>query len=420
MIHDTTEQSGRNSGPTKLLSVQQALDYIHAALQPIEGFEQRALRDALGRVLAADILSPIDVPPHANSAMDGYALRAADLPAADKAKLQVIGTAYAGHPYDGSLGAGRAIRIMTGANIPAGADTVIMQEQVERDGDLIQVNTGHRQGENVRQAGEDIATGQAVLTRGRMLTPADLGLLASLGIAEVKVTRRLRVAFFSTGDELRSLGEPLEEGCIYDSNRYTLYGMLMRLGVEIIDMGVVRDRREDVAAAFNQAAAVADVLLTSGGVSVGDADYVKETLDSLGQVNFWKIAMKPGKPLAFGRLGKTVFFGLPGNPVSSMATFYQIVQPALRQLMGQQALTPLRLHVPCVTLLKKAPGRADYQRGILEYDTSGRLVVRSTGPQGSHVLSSMSKANCFIILPAEAGNIAAGDLVEVEPFAGLI
>lgn len=420
MNHDTTPASACDTGASKLLSVQQALDYIRAALRPIEGFEQRALRDGLDRVLAADILSPIDVPPHANSAMDGYALRAADLPTNGEKPLHVIGTAYAGHPYSGQLVSGQAVRIMTGANIPAGADTVIMQEQVRREGDTIYVGSGHQAGEHVRQSGEDIATGQAVLGCGRLLTPADLGLLASLGIAEVKVMRRLRVAFFSTGDELRSLGEPLEEGCIYDSNRYTLHGMLSRLGVEIIDMGVVRDRREDVAAAFAQAAAVADVLLTSGGVSVGDADYVKETLDSLGQVNFWKIAMKPGKPLAFGMLGKTVFFGLPGNPVSSMATFYQIVQPALQQLTGQQVNPPLRLQVPCVTRLKKAPGRADYQRGVLEYDDAGRLVVRSTGAQGSHVLSSMSKANCFIILPAEAGNIEAGNLVEVEPFAGLI
>jgi molybdopterin molybdotransferase len=272
----------------------------------------------------------------------------------------------------------------------------------------------------VRLPGEDIAAGATVLARGRQLTPADLGLLASLGIAEVRVVRRLRVAFFSTGDELCSLGEIPREGQIYDSNRYTLHGMLCRLGVEIIDMGVVRDRREDIAAAFRQGAAVADVLLTSGGVSVGDADFVKETLDALGKVNFWKIAMKPGKPLAFGLLDRTAFFGLPGNPVSSMATFYQIVQPALRRLTGHQDQAPLRLRVPCASPLKKSAGRVDFQRGILEYDGAGQLSVRSTGPQGSHVLSSMSRANCFIILPAEWGNVEAGTTVEVEPFAGLI
>lgn len=410
-----------NSTPrAALLSVAQALDYIRASLKPVPGFEQRALRDGLGRVLATDISSPLDVPPHANSAMDGYALRAADLPRDGETALQLIGTALAGHPYSGHVGAGQCVRIMTGAKLPAGADTVVMQEDVRREGETIYVGSDHRQGAHVRQPGEDIATGQIVLSAGRQLTPADLGLLASLGVAEVKVMRRLRVAFFSTGDELRSLGETLEEGQIYDSNRYTLYGMLQRLGVEIIDMGVIRDRREDIAAAFRQGAAAADVLLTSGGVSVGDADYVKETLETLGKVSFWKIAMKPGKPLAFGLLGNTVFFGLPGNPVSSMATFYQIVQPALYQLMGQTAQQPLRLRVPCVTQLKKSPGRADYQRGILQYDAAGQLTVRSSGPQGSHVLSSMSRANCFIILPAESGDVETGNLVEVQPFAGLI
>ncbi len=411
----------KNSTPrTTLLSVEQALDYIRATLHPVPGFEQRALRDTLGRVLAADVCSPIDVPPDANSAMDGYALRAADLPQSGEAPLQLVGTALAGHPFSGNVGNGQCVRIMTGAKLPAGADAVVMQEDVRREGDVIYAGTGHRQGENVRWPGEDIATGQTVLAQGRQITPADLGLLASLGINEVKVMRRLRVAFFSTGDELRSLGETLEEGHIYDSNRYTLHGMLSRLGVEIIDMGVIRDRREDIAAAFRQGAAVADVLLTSGGVSVGDADYVKETLDTLGKVNFWKIAMKPGKPLAFGLLGDTVFFGLPGNPVSSMATFYQIVQPALHQLMGRQEQPSLRLHIPCVTPLKKSPGRADYQRGIMDYDANGQLTVRSTGPQGSHVLSSMSQANCFIVLPAESGNVEAGTVVEVQPFAGLI
>ncbi|WP_127477571.1 molybdopterin molybdotransferase MoeA [Sulfurivermis fontis] len=411
----------QNSTPRPaLLSVAQALEYIRAGLKPITGFEQRALRDALGRVLASDVSSPIDVPPHANSAMDGYALRAADLPPDGETALQLIGTALAGHPYSGTVASGQCVRIMTGAKLPTGADTVVMQENARREGDTVYIGNGPRQGDHVRLPGEDIANGQIVLQQGRQLTPADLGLLASLGIAEVKVARRLRVAFFSTGDELRSLGETLQEGQIYDSNRYTLYGMLSRLGVEIIDMGVVRDRREDIVTAFRQGAAVADVLITSGGVSVGDADYVKETLESLGKVNFWKIAMKPGKPLAFGLLGETAFFGLPGNPVSSMATFYQLVQPALQQLMGQTVQQPLRLRVPCMTRLKKTPGRADYQRGILEYDAAGQLTVRSTGAQGSHVLSSMSRANCFIILPAECGNVEAGTLVEVQPFAGLI
>jgi molybdopterin molybdotransferase len=309
---------------------------------------------------------------------------------------------------------------MTGAVVPAGADTVIKQESTNVRGNQVVIGAGHKRGANVRLPGEDIRRGAVVLARGRRLIPADLGLLASIGIAEVKVFRRPRVAFFSTGDELRSVGESLTEGQIYDSNRYTLYGMLMRHGVDVIDMGVIPDDREATRKAFRTAAAQADVLITSGGVSVGEADFVKETLHELGQVNFWKIAMKPGKPLAFGRLGQTLFFGLPGNPVAVMATFYQVVKPNLQRLEGETAAEKLRLRVPCADGLKKAPGRLDFQRGILSRDETGNPVVRGAGMQSSHVLSGMSRANCFIILPAEAGNIAAGTLVEVEPFAGLI
>ncbi len=402
------------------LTVERALARIGEAVEPIAGFEQLALRNALDRILAEDICSPINVPAYANSAMDGYAVRSADIPSTAQATLQIIGTALAGHPVAAGLGAGQAVRIMTGAKLPDGADTVIMQEDAIRRGDALIVGSGHRPGQHVRMPGEDMAIAQVVLSRGQRINPAELGLLASLGIAEVKVTRRLRVAFFSTGDELRSLGEPLGDGQIYDSNRYTLHGMLSRLGVEIIDMGVVPDRREALDAAFRQATAMADVLVTSGGVSVGDADYVKETLERLGQVNFWKIAMKPGKPLAFGKLGNTAFFGLPGNPVSSMTTFYQIVRPILLKLMGQTDVRPLRLTLKCVDTLKKSPGRTDYQRGVLYRDEQGGLVVRSTGPQGSHVLRSMSQANCFIILPADWGTVPTGTMVEVEPFAGLI
>jgi molybdopterin molybdotransferase len=245
-------------------------------------------------------------------------------------------------------------------------------------------------------------------------------MLASLGLAEVNVHRRVRVAFFSTGDELRSIGETLGEGQIYDSNRYTLYGMLTRLGVELLDMGVIPDRRDAIESAFKTASSLADVLITSGGVSVGEADYVKETLEKIGAVNFWKIAMKPGRPLAFGRIGDCHFFGLPGNPVSAMVTFYQFVQPALQRMMGLPAVEPLYLQLPCVSELRKAPGRVEFQRGIMESDDTGRLVVRSTGKQGSGMLSSMSKANCFIILPMDTAKVEAGSVVTVQPFAGLI
>ncbi|MEJ2435148.1 MAG: molybdopterin molybdotransferase MoeA, partial [Pseudolabrys sp.] len=402
------------------LTVEQATARIAQTIAPVGAHEAVALRAALGRVLDEQVLSPLDVPPYTNSAMDGYALRGDDLPVDGEANLQVIGTALAGQPFTGEVNAGQCVRIMTGAKMPQGADTVVMQEHVKREGDTAHIGGGHRRGQNVRAAGEDIARGKPVLTRGRRLGPADIGLLASLGIPEVQVKRRVRVAFFSTGDELRSIGEPLEEGQIYDSNRYTLHGLLSELGVEIIDMGVVRDRREDVEAAFEQAAAVADAVITSGGVSVGEADYVKETLAHLGEVNFWKLAMKPGKPLAFGRVGRAWFFGLPGNPVSVMATFYELVLPGLRRLMGQRETAPMSLTVPCADALKKRPGRVDFQRGILSRDADGQLIVRTTGDQGSHILSSMSRANCFIVLPRDWGNVEPGTPVEVQPFEGLL
>lgn len=402
------------------LPVAEALKRIDTVVRPVAGIEQLAIRAALGRVLATTITSPIDVPAHINSAMDGYAVRVADLPTTGVRSFAVIGSAFAGGPFSGTLTAGTAVRIMTGAVLPDGADCVVMQEHTERDGEHVRIGSGHSVGQNIRQAGEDLRTGAVVLATGRRLTPADIGLLASLGIAEVRVRRRLRVAFFSTGDELRSIGEPLGQGEIYDSNRYTLYGMLTRLGVDVIDMGVVRDRREDLQVAFREAAAVADAVITSGGVSVGEADFVKEILIALGEVSFWKIAMKPGRPLAFGKIDNALFFGLPGNPVSVMVTFYQFVQPALKRMLGQIDTVPVTLQAPCTSRLKKKPGRREFQRGILERQPDGRIVVHGTGDQGSGILNTMSRANCFIILPEDCGNVEPGALVEVQPFEGLI
>lgn len=415
-----TEKSCMDDYDPNSLTVEEALRRIDTAVQPVAGFEKVAIRSALGRVLVEDIRSHINVPPHANSAMDGYAVNSADFPESGTRELTVIGTAWAGQPFTGRVARGQCVRIMTGAMLPDGTDSVVIQERVERDGDVIRFGAGNKPGQNVRRPGEDLAVGQVVLEAGKKLVPADIGLLASLGVAEVKVRRRLRVAFFSTGDELRSIGEPLEAGQIYDSNRYTLYGMLTRLGVDLIDMGVVRDRREDVQQAFADAAAIADAIITSGGVSVGEADFVKETLETVGEVNFWKIAMKPGRPLAFGKVGNAMFFGLPGNPVSVMVTFYQFVQPALQRMMGQTQAAPIRFRVPCLSRLKKMPGRVEFQRGILETDAQGQMVVRSTGEQGSGILSSMSRANCFIILPMECGNVEPGTTVDVQPFEGLI
>jgi len=404
--------------PTSLLT-DEATRQIQTRIQPTHGFECVNLRSALGRALYEDIPSTRDVPGHTNSAMDGYAIRGEDIPAEGTRSFNLIGTAWAGHPFPVAVSPGQCVRIMTGAPLPAATDTVVIQEQVQIEGDKILIDSENKPGQNVRQAGEDIAKNQTVLEAGRKLVPADLGLLASLGIGEVRVFRKLRVAFFSTGDELCSIGEELGPGCVYDSNRYTLFGMLQRLGAEPIDMGVIRDRKKDTHEAFEEAAKCADVILTSGGVSVGEADYVKECLDELGQITFWKVAMKPGRPLAFGRINDAWFFGLPGNPVSVMVTFYIFVQPALRKLMGETNTTPLQMQVRCESRLKKKAGRTEFQRGILRRDDANGFTVTGTGAQGSGILTSMSQANCFIILPLEAEAVEPGSMVEVLPFASI-
>ncbi|HUL40931.1 MAG TPA: gephyrin-like molybdotransferase Glp [Burkholderiales bacterium] len=403
------------------MPVAKAREFIQAYLTPISGIEKVNIRAALGRVLAEDISSRINVPAHVNSAMDGYAVRFKDLHTQGDTTLRLVGTALAGKPFVGQVSDKQCVRIMTGAVLPNGTDTVIMQEQTNPDGQNICVYGAHKQGQNVRQAGEDLAIGQVVLKSGKRVRPAELGLIASLGIAEVEVRRRLRVAFFSTGDELRSIGSPLEEGQIYDSNRYTLYGMLVSLGAEVLDMGVVKDDPASLEQALMEAATTADVVITSGGVSVGEADYIKELLSRLGEVVFWKIAMKPGRPLAYGKMGKSHFFGLPGNPVSVMVTFYQFVRDALWVLMGrnENIAVPV-LKAPCLSALKKAPGRTEFQRGILSKDANGNWSVRVTGAQGSGILRSMSEANCFIILQDSQGNVAPGSVVDVQVLEGLV
>ena len=397
-----------------------ALARILDTIVAITDKETLAIRECLGRVLAEDIISPINVPSGTNSAMDGYAIRSEDIPASETSVLQVMGTAFAGNPWQGEISRGQCLRIMTGAVMPAGADTVVMQEHVESTDKGILIDTDIKPGANVRQAGEDISAGDTILTTGTYITPADIGLIASLGLAEIPVFRRLKVAFFSTGDELRSIGEALVEGQIYDSNRYTLYGMLQRLGVEILDMGVICDEPEALREGFEKASAQADVLITSGGVSVGEADYVKEILEQVGSVNFWKVAMKPGRPLAFGNINQTWFFGLPGNPVSVMVTFYQFVQPALYHLMGCKQDVSATFRVTCTSRLRKKPGRVEYQRGILQRNETGELTVTKTGMQGSGILRSMTQANCFIILPMDSGNIEPGMQVDVQPFFGIV
>jgi molybdopterin molybdotransferase len=406
---------------TESLSVEEARRRILAEIKPVIGTEKLSLRTALGRILAENVISPLDVPGHSNSAMDGYALKGSDLAMDAPRDFAVIGCAYAGGPFSGECHAGQCVRIMTGAPIPTGTDTVIMQEHVQSlNDDKVRIGNAHQIGQNVRLAGEDIAKGRVVLEAGRYLVPADLGVLASLGIGEVQVRRRPRVAFFSTGDELRSIGEVLGEGDIYDSNRYSLYGMLTRLGVDLFDLGVIRDEPDAIREAFQVAAKMADVVITSGGVSVGDADYIKPVLRELGEIEFWKIAMKPGRPLTFGSLGDAFFFGLPGNPVAVMVTFYQFVQPALRYLLGGEIHLPLTVQATSATKIHKRRGRFEFLRGIMSQSEPGQFEVSIAGRQGSGILTSMSRANCFILLAEERGDIEEGDSVLIQPFAAFV
>ena len=405
------------------MPVDRARTLIRQFLTPVTATERMHVRAALDRVLAEDVVSPVAVPGHDNSAMDGWAVRFADLAADGETTLPRIGESFAGKPFAGTFAPGTAVRIFTGGVMPPGADTVVMQERAtEIDGGVrIAAGAVTRAGQNRRFAGEDVKQGQVVFRRGQPVRPAELGMIASLGVNEVTVYRRLRVAFFSTGDELKSIGTPLAAGEIYDSNRYTLYGMLVRLNCEIVDMGVVPDVPEALENAFATAAANADVVITSGGVSVGEADFVKQLLDKLGEVLFWKIAMKPGRPLAYGRIGGAHFFGLPGNPVSVMVTFYQFVRDALLVLQGRTDVTPVpTFRATLAAPIRKAPGRTEFQRGILTPAPGGGYEVRTTGDQGSGILSSMSQANCFIVLGTDTGNVAAGEWVDVQLLEGLL
>jgi molybdopterin molybdotransferase len=392
------------------LPVDKARAALLACIAPLSQTESLPIRAALGRVLAEEIVPTINVPSNDNSAMDGYAVRFADL---DK-PLKEVGTALAGKPFGGKVGAGECVRIMTGAVMPEGSDTVVIQEIVKKEGGRIVVPTGQKKAQNVRYAGEDLKVGVAVLEPGKLLRPAELGLIASLGIGEVKVKRKLRVALFATGDELASIGTPLKEGEVYDSNRYTLHGMLSRLGVEIIDMGVVRDDPAALEKAF-ALASKQDAIITTGGVSVGEADFIKQMMAKLGEVLFWKIAMRPGRPMAFGRIGDAWLFGLPGNPVAVMVTFYALVRDVLLHLAGRTDEALPLLTAIAAENLRKVPGRTEYQRGILSSDGK----VRITGQQGSGVLRSMSEANCFIVLEHARGNVKAGEPVGVQVFEGL-
>jgi molybdopterin molybdotransferase len=410
-----TDPSCMDDYDPNAMSVAQARAFIQQFLQPVTETENVAVMHSLGRVLAVDIISPANVPNHNNSAMDGFAFKYS----ANLKTLNVVGTAFAGKAFAGVVRAGECVKIMTGAVIPAGADTVMMQEKIAIKSDRITLLDAPVKGANVRLAGEDLQLGKTVLAKGHILKPADLGLVASLGVGEVSVFRQLKVAFFSTGDELVSVGKNLAEGQIYDSNRYTLFGMLSRLGVLISDLGIVPDKPDLLEATLLKAASENDVVITSGGVSVGEADFMKGLLAKHGQVLFWKINMKPGRPLAYGKVNNAHYFGLPGNPVSAMVTFYQFVREALICLMGCQAKPLPMFKVECVEAIKKATGRTEFQRGIL-FENDGTWKVKPLPNQGSGVLSSMSAANCFIVLNDTIGNCEAGKMVSVQLLEGII
>ncbi len=419
-------------GPSPLASgdelpVTDAQAAIAVALQPITDSETVPLARALGRVLHQNLLSPINVPAHDNSAMDGYAFHGGDLQAQGATRLQAeAATVFAGAPYLGQVPAGRCIRIMTGAVMPPGLDTVVPIELCQVTDGFVQIAAGAlKSGENRRRAGEDLAQGSSALLAGRVLRPADLGLAASLGHASMTVRRRLRVALFSTGDELRSPGEPLAPGCIYDSNRSSLLGALNRLGFEVLDLGLVPDNEEALSTTMATAVAQCDAVVTSGGVSVGDADYTRQMLQRMGEVGFWKVAMRPGRPFAFGTLNgpdrkRATLFALPGNPVAALVTFYALAQPALKVLAGARAEPTPLLRARCASAIRKRPGRSEYQRALVSQADDGSWQVALTGAQGAGILSSMSQANALVVLGHHQGSVAAGDLVDVCLFDGLV
>ena len=418
------------------LSANAVTEFLARLVKPVAGVENVGVFEALGRVLAHDLVSPISVPPHDNSAMDGFAFDGSALAKGQPLSLRVVGTALAGQPWHGRVGPGQAVKIMTGAVMPAGLDTVVAQELARVEGDNVQIPAGLlAPGDNRRLLGEDLLQGKPALQAGELLGPAALGLIASLGIAQVQVRRRLRVAYFSTGDEILSLGEPSRAGAVYDSNRYTVYGLLTRLGVQVIDLGVVADEPLALEAAFRHAARSADAIITSGGVSVGAADHTKSMMAKLsgdsGGVAFWRIAMRPGRPMAVGRIAaqtggsdgaerSAVLFGLPGNPVAVMVTFLAFVRPALLRMMGCAARPTPLLRARSAEAIRKKAGRTEYQRGIVHTATDGTLQVATTGNQGSGVLRSMVQANGLIVLHHDQGNVAIGDEVDVMVFDGAL
>lgn len=397
-----------------LVTLEDALKQIVESVSPVTETQQIPIEQALDRVLACSAPSPIAVPNFDNSAMDGYALNVNDLEKTDT--LQLVGKSFAGQPFKEQVQPGQCVRIMTGAKIPSGSNCVIMQENTQVKGSHIRFLKIEKAFSNIRKAGEDIQQGQIILSKGRRLSPVDLGLLSSIGCSHINVYRPLTVGLLSTGDELRKASQALPEGCIYESNRVVIKAILQRLGCNIVDLGIIPDQLEPLKAAFKQCDNKCDAVISSGGVSVGEADYTKDILEQLGDINFWKVAIKPGKPFAFGKLSQAFFFGLPGNPVSAIVTFHQLALPALLKMSGENVNDNLVLSAKTAKPLKKRPGRTDFQRGILSVTDSGDLLVTDTGSQGSGILSSISYSNAYIKLPRNSGDIATDEKVKVIPF----
>ena len=403
-----------------LIPVAQAEQALLEQVIPITDTEVVSLPDAVGRVLADPVASTINVPPHANSAMDGYAVHGASLPSSGVREFKVVGTAFAGKPWAHRCQPDEAVQVMTGAMMPQGTDTVVIQEDIRLENEIAVVSAGHKSGQNVRQAGEDLQRDQIAVEAGVWVGAAELGVLASVGVGRVKVIRKPIVAVFSTGDELKNAGEHLPPGAIYDSNRYTLIGLLQRTGLEILNLGIIPDDPVLTKKALSDASEKADLIITSGGVSTGSADFVIHALEELGEISLWRIAIRPGRPFAFGKIKDKLFFGLPGNPVAVMVTFYRLVQPSIRRLMGQSDLNPVPVvKARAITRFRKKPNRSEVYRAILSQDDNGDPVVASTGQQGSGLLSSMSIANCFVLLDDLDTTANPGDMVDVQLFDGL-
>lgn len=416
------------ANPDGMLTVAESVARILAQIGTPEQVEMIALSQAINRVLGEDQVSSFDVPQHTNSAMDGYAICVENLscqpaqnnPSQKMHTLTVVGQVLAGGAYAGTLAAGEAVEIMTGAALPAGADSIVIREAVTQEGERIMYSDNVKIGQHVRQKGEDISSGSVALSAGRLIRPQEQGLLASLGMTHVAVFKPLRVAIFSTGDEVVAQGQALPENCIYDTNRFTLTGLLQRLGCSVVDLGIIEDSQDSMQRVLLEAAQQADMVISSGGVSMGQADYIKQALEAVGNIGFWRVAMRPGRPLAFGTVGQTPFFGLPGNPVAVMVTFLQFVQPALRKMMGQRGWQPIKMMAVAQETIKSRAGRIDYSRGIYRINDQGELVVQTTGAQGSGILTSMVQANCLIEIGEQYSQVDAGDRVLIQPFSDLL